>query len=162
MASEITFTEDILDSRDIQARFDELDEEKDDLQDAITELDEELAGMDEDDEDYKSNKETLEEELIDAEKELEEWIADNEEEYELLKEVVDRFGGYGDWDYGETLIHESYWTEYVKQLLEDTGDIPENLPWYIADNIHWDGVAYDIATDYMSETINGYTYYMRA
>lgn len=42
--------------------------------------------------------------------------------------------------------------EFTQQLLEDCGDIPENLPAYI--HIDWEGTARDIMMDYGED--NGY------
>jgi hypothetical protein len=103
--------------------------------------------------------------LIDA---IEEWgavIDDSEatqEEREearkhkkSLEDFCEPFVGYGDWEYGETLISEDEWVDYVKELLSDCGYIPKDLPDFI--EIDWDTTADNVAVDYMRD--NGY--YMR-
>ena len=63
-----------------------------------------------------------------------------------------------DWKYGETLIRYSYWQEYVQQMLEDCGEIPKNLPGYIA--IDWETTAANIAQDYSIVEFAGVDYYI--
>ena len=46
----------------------------------------------------------------------------------------------GEWDNDET---------FTQELLEDTGDLPEDLPGYI--HIDWEGTARDIMMDYTKE-----------
>lgn len=66
----------------------------------------------------------------------------------------------GDW-YPIHLIHENYFTDYAQQLVEDVGDIPNDLPWYIKSNIDWAGVASEIKNDYSEIIFNNETYYYR-
>ena len=83
-------------------------------------------------------------------------------ELKTLKNIVDQASGCGDFVHGESLICESYFTEYCKQLCEDIEAIPADLPWYIASNIDWDGVAEDIKQDYTEIDFDGINYFMRA
>ena len=64
----------------------------------------------------------------------------------------------GDW-YAITFIRDSYFVEYARELLEDCGDIPKNLPSYIA--IDWEETADNIQTDYTAVEIDGETYWYR-
>ncbi len=64
----------------------------------------------------------------------------------------------GDW-YPVTLIRESYFVDYVQELLEDCGDIPKNLPHYI--HIDWESTARDIRVDYSCADFHGVTYWYR-
>ncbi len=64
----------------------------------------------------------------------------------------------GDW-YPVTLIRESYFVDYVQELLEDCGDIPKNLPHYI--HIDWERTARDIRVDYSGADFHGVTYWYR-
>ena len=146
---EISNTDNIIDSRDVIARFEELEGERDALQEAVDEA-----------------REALEEgeklDLFDAEKELDEWNSENEEEYEALKSLCEDGESYAsDWSFGATLIHEDYFTDYAEQLCRDIGDIPNDLPDYIACNIDWDGVAQDLKVDYTEIDFDGQTYLVR-
>lgn len=53
----------------------------------------------------------------------------------------------GDW-YPVTLIRDHYFTAYCRELLEDCGDIPKDLPHYVA--IDWDATADNLRVDYSS------------
>ena len=64
----------------------------------------------------------------------------------------------GDW-YPVTLIRESYFTDYAREMLEDCGLIPREFPNYI--EIDWDATARNIRTDYTCTDIAGDTYWYR-
>jgi hypothetical protein len=64
----------------------------------------------------------------------------------------------GDW-YPVTLIRDSHFTDYAQELCEDIGDVPRNLPHYIA--IDWEVTARNIRMDYTPAEINGVTYWYR-
>ena len=63
----------------------------------------------------------------------------------------------GDW-YPVTLIRDSYFIDYARELLEDCGDIPRNLPHYIA--IDWKKTAINIRQDYWHISLDA-TYWYR-
>ena len=64
-----------------------------------------------------------------------------------------------DWEYGEMLVRYSYWQDYVQEMLEDCGEIPRNLPWYIS--IDWEKTADNISQDYTLVDFDGVDYYIR-
>lgn len=64
----------------------------------------------------------------------------------------------GDW-YPVTLIRDSYFTDYARDLIEDCDGIPRDLPAYIA--IDWQATALNIRVDYLSTEIDGITYWYR-
>jgi len=64
----------------------------------------------------------------------------------------------GDW-YPVTLIRESHFVDYVQELLEDCGTIPKDLPHYV--HIDWERTARDIRTDYSGADFHGVTYWYR-
>ena len=82
-----------------------------------------------------------------------------------LQNILQDLKGYGgdeqyegDW-YPVTLIRESYFTEYTRELLIDCGDLPRKIPDYI--EIDWDATARNIQVDYSSVEIDGATYWYR-
>lgn len=80
---------------------------------------------------------------------------------ELLEELKDMGGDEkwrGDW-YPITLIEESHFISYVQELLDDCGEIPQNLPSYV--EIDWEATAKNIQVDYSTVDINGFTYFYR-
>lgn len=101
------------------------------------------------------------EELISGEStngDLLEWC----DEYDSLNALQEQCVDYvPDWEYGVGLIRYSYFTEYCRELVIDCGDIPSDLPWYIADHIDWEGVARDLSVDYTEVDFNGVTYFVR-
>ena len=76
---------------------------------------------------------------------------------ESLAEEAEQYAT--DWRYGEMLIRDSYFTEYTWQMLEDCGDVPENLPSYLV--IDWDATARNVRTDYTAVDFGGVTYWIR-
>lgn len=84
------------------------------------------------------------------------------EELTILKELAAEGESYSsDWQHGETLIRDTYFVDYVRQMLEDCGEIPRGLPWYIS--INWEETAENIQqqNDYTELDFDGATYYIR-
>lgn len=82
------------------------------------------------------------------------------DELRVLRKLANKAEQYSsDWEHGEILIRYSYWQEYVQEMLEDCGDIPKNLPWYIA--IDWETTADNISQDYALVEFDGVEYYIR-
>ena len=99
------------------------------------------------------------EDLIEDEKE--EDFKEEIEELKTLKDLAEQGEVYSDWIHGAILIDEDYFTEYAEQLCKDIGEIPQELPWYIAENINWEGVADEIKVDYSCINFNGQDYWIR-
>lgn len=79
-----------------------------------------------------------------------------------LMQELEGMGGDEQWQggwYPLTLIRDSYFTDYARELLEDCGALPRDLPHYI--EIDWDATARNIRVDYSSLEINGVTYWTR-
>jgi len=64
----------------------------------------------------------------------------------------------GDW-YPLTLIRDSYFVDYCEELVSDIGDLPREIPSYIA--IDWDKTAENIQVDYFSVDFDGVDYWTR-
>lgn len=104
--------------------------------------------------------------IIERIEELEKWAdtgsdLNEEETTELneLRELIDECNSYNsDTEYGAALINEDYWVDYVKELCEDCGDVPRDLPHYIA--IDWEQTAENIRADYVSIDVAGQTFYL--
>jgi len=129
-------TDDVLDSRDIIARIEYLNEFLCDLPDNTT------AGTYDPDEDKNGDRSiavTERDDLRELERQCESYAAD--------------------WQYGETLIHEDYFTEYAEQLVKDIGDMPDNIPRYLV--IDWEATAENLKSDYAAIDFSGETYYIR-
>ena len=133
-----TNTDDIIDSRDIIARIEELEDERDSWS-------------------VDGNDEPTEEQARDA------WAADNPdgaEELRILTALAEEASGSPDWKYGETLIRAGYFTEYAQQLAEDIGAMPKDLQWP-CNYIDWDQAARELKHDYFAVDFDGVEYLIR-
>ena len=65
----------------------------------------------------------------------------------------------GDWD-SCAMIRQSYFTEYCKEMLQECGDLPKDIPWYIA--IDWEMTSENMMQDYVEVDYVGVTYYVRS
>ena len=121
---------DIIDIRDIIARVEELEQEREGLDIANPEQDAELAA-----------------------------------EHCQLANILAGLVGYGgdeqwrgDW-YPVTLVCDSYFTTYARELLEECGTIPRDLPSWV--EIDWEATARNVRVDYTPVEIDGVTYWYR-
>ena len=64
-----------------------------------------------------------------------------------------------DWHYGETVIATHYFTEYAQDMLKDTGELPREIPGYVA--IDWEQTAANLKVDYTEIEYDGDTYLVR-
>lgn len=136
----ISNTDDVIDSRDVIERIEELEGEREALVDAITD-----AGADF---------------LDETQKELADWDEENKAELDALKALTEEAEGYSeDWRHGATLVRDSYFEDYARELLEDIGDIPRNLPHYLV--IDWEATARNIQMDYTAVDFDGVCYWVR-
>jgi hypothetical protein len=153
MTCEISNAEDVIDSRDVIDCLDELEDDRTHLVDAL----DELRDNPPDAEDVAAVK--AHDEAVDrAEQALAEW--DDGCDYRALKALADEAEDYAeDWRHGATLVRESYWTDYVREMLADIGDLPRDLPGYIV--IDWEATARNIRADYTEVDFGGVTYLIR-
>jgi len=149
-------TDDIIDSRDVIARIEELESEREALAEAAHEACSELR--EEADEDRMAD---LAETAEKAQDELTGWDEDEGQELAALKALADDADGYcSDWAHGATLIRDSYFTEYAEELAGDIGAIDANAGWP-ARHIDWEAAADELKQDYTSVDFDGETYWMR-
>lgn len=85
---------------------------------------------------------------------------DGAEELEQLMSLQEQAEGYSDWLYGATLIRDSYFEDYARQLAEDIGAIDEDARWP-ACHIDWSAAADSLQMDYTSVDFAGVTYWIR-
>lgn len=65
-----------------------------------------------------------------------------------------------DWTYGETFIHEGYFTAYCMEMLSELEYLPTDMPsWIIIDG---DATADNMKEDYTAFEFMGSTYYARS
>lgn len=130
--------DDIIDSRDVIERIEELREEwneatGDDWQDYALSEDDWKVGLGE----------------------------DGAEELMALLALQEEAEGYApDWHHGSTLIRDSYFEDYARQLAEDLGCIDRESTWPNT-HIDWPAAAADLQQDYTSVDFDGITYWIR-
>lgn len=132
-------SDDVIDSRDIISRIEELESE---LEDFLAETEEDEDGNDvlvnDDEDDF-----------------------DDIEELKILREIQEEVSAYSrDWKYGVTLIRRSYFVEYVEELTKEIGDMPQEIPSYI--EIDWDATASNVEVDYSTVDYDGVEYLFRS
>lgn len=133
---------DIIDSRDVIQRIQELKEQREEW----------IQEVEEDD--------TL---SFDMSPEVDWHNANTDEGSELdaLEALAAEASGYAlDWEYGEALIRESYFTEYAQELAEECGMVNTDSTW--PNNcIDWEEAAEELKIDYTAVDFDGVTYYIR-
>jgi hypothetical protein len=151
--SEITNSEDFIDSRNIISRIAQLDREQNALQKA---LDEAQAASD-----RIPGAVELSEALQEAEYELEDWKELWGDELKSLKQLAeDAEPLAGDWKYGATLIRDSYFEDYAREFARDIGVIQDDTSWP-ANCIDWEKAVEQLKCDYGEVDFNGETYWVR-
>lgn len=153
-----TNSDDVIDSRDIIERLEELESERQDLVDAISAAQDELDTSEDDTPDIRALLETG---VAYAETALNDWDGDNADELKALQALAKEGEDYAaeDWIHGATLIRESYFTDYCKDMVSDIGDMPRDIPGYIV--IDWDATARNMRIDYNEIDFDGVTYLVR-
>lgn len=143
MTNAIDNSQDVIDSRDIISRIEELEAEQQELMGDWDQLSE-----------------------LTAPQEFLEWEKENGEELDMLRKIAAQGEGYGDWAYGESLIRESYFTDYIEELINDCYEMPKAInsgEWpYRHMKMDYEAAAEEAKSDYMEIDFDGETYFMRA
>lgn len=90
-----------------------------------------------------------------------EYFEDETKEYIDIKafcEDIDSHAGDSCED-GVTIIHNDYFEEYTRELLEECGYIPKDFPSWI--KIDWEATAKNVEVDYSVVTYDGEDYLVR-
>lgn len=83
------------------------------------------------------------------------------EEYAKLKELDDAGSNSADdWQFGETLIRDSYFKDYARELADDIGATNSESTWP-NNYIDWDAAADALQQDYTSIEFDGVTFWVR-
>lgn len=130
MPNTLNLAADQIDVRDIIARFE-------DIEDALSDDAETAESFDEDDK------------------------AEAKQLQDILEELCGNGGDEqwrGDW-YPVGLIRDSYFTDAMKDLVQDIGDLPKDIPKYL--EIDWEATADNLRADYTAIEIDGETYWCR-
>jgi hypothetical protein len=86
---------------------------------------------------------------------------DQSAELRDLQALAEEAASYAaDWAFGETLIRDSYFTDYAKETAEDCCEVPRDLSWpYTC--IDWERAAQELQMDYSAVDFDGVTYWIR-
>ncbi len=159
--TDVSSSDDIIDSRDVIERIKELESEKEDLEGNIESLREELhdARLAHGDSDEGLPViEEIESRLSDAEDALGNFEHD---ELKALQDLESEADGYTDWKHGATLIRDSHFEDYARELAEELhGDAIGRASWPF-DCIDWKQAATDLQMDYTSVEFDSVTYWVR-
>ena len=136
----------IIDSRDLANRLEELESLRDTLEELRAER-KELGEITLENGDEASELDRRVDDALDA-------FGDDEQQE--LKDLENAESEIPEWQHGNALIPRDGWIQYVKDMLEDCGDIPKNLPPYI--EIDWYKTSSNIEADYSKIEIQGTTY----
>jgi hypothetical protein len=93
-------------------------------------------------------------------------IAEIKAELATLEKLAEEASGSPDWTYGETLIRETYFTDYIEQLIDDCYEMPKELnsgewPWRHV-TVDYEAAAEEAKADYIDCDFGGVTYLIRA
>ena len=141
MTREITSYDDIIDSRDVIARIEELES---DLEAERERLSIAIALPDHEDT-IQGHRDQIE---------------DLKNELAPLRALAEQGEDVEDWQHGATLIRDSYFEEYAEQLAEELDLIPADATWP-ATCIDWEAAADELQTEYTSVEFDGVTYWVR-
>lgn len=155
MYHDVDNSQDILDSRDIIERIQELENERDEYGVECVECDGfgNISG-----EECETCLGTGN--IPDAEK----WEQDNPEdatELNILQELEDEASGYSpDWRYGATLIRDDYFEDFAREEAEGLGMINKENRWP-NNHIDWEAAADELKNDYTRIDFDGVDYWIR-
>ena len=156
MARSIDNSEDIIDSRDVIERIEELEGERESLQQDVEDATEQANEAETDDESTDAG-----EAMRVAQNALDDW--DNSEEageLAALKALAEEGEGYSDWEHGAQLIRDSYFQTYAMELADEIGATSDNDAWPL-NCIDWERAARELRMDYSGIDFDGVTYWVR-
>jgi antirestriction protein len=155
--SDIRSTDDTIDMHDLIERFEE-------LRDELIER-HEAGGFMSDFDDWINNSRDNSAPTHAAFPEDGAQVQEDIEEFFKLRELLDDLKVYGgdvqwegDW-YPNSLIHERHFVDAMKELCEDIGDFPKDIPSYYV--IDWEATADNLRVDYRSTEFDGQTFWYR-
>jgi hypothetical protein len=165
MSANFDWGDDIIDSRDVIARLEEFQDEFDLLESALEDAKDELMAHRMENLDFVENEdEPLVMTVDEAQEALDQFNQSfDKDELDTLVEVNRSAEDAPDWIHGTPLILESYFTDYIKDLIGDCYEEPKGLdswPWNNM-TMDWEAAAEEAKADYFDVEVEGYTYFIR-
>lgn len=161
-------SQDVMDSRDIIERLEELQGEREVLAGELAAAEECVKYHHPDGVDFAEDAQPTEVmEFRRCRDELAKWEEDNAEELAALEAFCSQLEGYGDWAHGDSVIRESYFTAYIEELIDDcypdAAKSANSGEWpYRHMSMDFEAAADEAKADYTEAEFNGVTYLMRA
>ena len=161
-SDEITNSANVIDGRDVSDRIEYLESERESLESAVIEAQEALSEAESawiagDEPEACFDATEFNEAVEEASQALKEW--DESEEAEELKKLK---ALYDDISRDSTLIRDSHFEDYARQLADDLGMTNrkdrDSWPYTCID---WAAAAEELQQDYTSVDFDGVTYYAR-
>jgi len=157
-------TEKVIDVRDLIARYEELEDEREGLETELEDAEQsvEIASPDDEEEMAQAH-----DRLHNADAALHTWQEENQDEFDALLDALaelENSGGDHEWRrawYPVTLIADWHFEAYAEELAEDIGAI-SSAPNWPATCIDWERAARDLRMDYSSVEIGDNTYWYRS
>lgn len=151
MPDTFDYNDDIIDSRDLYKRQQELDSLKSEVEDAQAEYDEAVENFEND----EGTQEAVDDALKALKDAQDEFALPEQQELDMLNNLENEID---DWMHGTTLIEESHFPTYAKQYASDVAEMPDDLRWPF-NCIDWDRAAEELKSDFTEVTIDGNTFY---
>jgi hypothetical protein len=134
---------DIIDSRDIESRIQELAGEFEDVL-------------------YNYKNADGKEEIEEYTENLENWLDEYEDEYVSLLAFKGEVDSYtSEWYDGAQIIEDRYFEDYARELAEDIGAIDKNAAWPLS-FIDWEAASDALKIDYSEINFDGRSYWIRS
>jgi len=155
MSNEINSGDDVIDSRDVISRIEELENDIINLEEDIDALEDEAESLEDDETENSERNEQIETEINGLKSDLE----DIQDELNPLATFAEQGENYAaDWNHGTTLINVDYFETYAKELHEDINESNDNWPYNCID---WTVAADELKVDYSEIDFNGESYLVR-
>lgn len=94
------------------------------------------------------------------------WTLEDHDELMALRELASDGEDSPDWTHGETLIRESYFTDYIRDLINECYEMPKEFgsgSWpYRHMTIDYEAAAEEAKVDYSEVDFDGVTYLIRS
>ena len=91
---------------------------------------------------------------------------DERQELEDLEALAKECEGYGAWEHGETIIPRDAFVDHITELIDDCYEMPKDMnsgKWpFCHMTMNYEAAAQEAETDYMSVMVRGHEFLMRA
>ena len=167
MKTTFNWGDNTIDSRDIISRHEELQDEFDSLLEALREAQDNFETIDHSDDNSLAEFQNSENSISEAQEELDQFNQSfDRDELDTLKQVIAEGEDSPDWSHGEILIHETYFSDYIKDIINDCYEMPKEFesgswPWNHI-TLDYEGAAEEAKSDYYTIEVDGHSYYLRA